>query len=153
MAQAMRKHEAQTLVLNRSFAATPQRVFEALTRADQIARWFGPSDDVEIRNVEVDLRPGGAYRLDMHYPDGTHYGLAGTYVEIEPPTRLVMTWTWQNGEHAGIETLVTLDLAESDDGTLLTLIHENLDGIESRDAHEHGWSGSFERLERQVAWD
>jgi uncharacterized protein YndB with AHSA1/START domain len=151
MAQALRKHEARTLVLEREFSASPERVFHALTRAEDIAAWFGPGDDIEIRNLAVDLRPGGSYRLEMHYPDGSHYELTGTYVEIQPPTRLVMTWTWLNSDYAGIETLVTFELTSSDKGTHLQLTHENLDGIEARDAHEGGWSGSFERLERLLA--
>ena len=70
-------------------------------------------------------------------------------ITIEPK-RLVMTWVWGSGDYAGQETLVTVDLAADGDGTLLTLTHENLDGIESRDNHEHGWSGSFDRLQRRL---
>ena len=150
MAQTLKKHEPQTLTMQRRLAAAPERVFTALTDPADLARWFGPGD-VTLRGVHVDLRSGGHYGLEMHYPDGTRYTLSGQYLEVEPPRRLVMTWIWGEGDHAGVETLVTIELAPSGAGTELSLTHENLLGVEGREAHEHGWGGSFDKLEQLVA--
>jgi uncharacterized protein YndB with AHSA1/START domain len=149
MSHALKRHEVETLVLKRHLKATPERVFDALTRAEELAAWFGP-EAVTIRNLEADPRPGGAYRLEMHYEDGSFYGLAGRYLEVERPSRLVMTWVWENGDYAGQETLVSIVLRPAPDGTLLELTHENLAGIEARDKHEGGWSSTFDSLERHL---
>ena len=149
MTHALKQHEAETLVLQRRLEATPARVFDALTRPEELAAWFGP-EAVTIRNLEADVRPGGAYRLEMHYGDGSFYALAGQYLEVERPSRLVMTWVWGNGEYAGQDTLVTIVLRPAGEGTLLELTHENLAGIEARDRHEGGWSSTFVCLERHL---
>lgn len=149
MSQALKRHEAETLVLKRHLEATPARVFDALTRAEELAAWFGP-EAVAIRNLEADVRPGGAYRLEMHYEDGSFYALRGQYLEVDRPSRLVMTWAWENGEYAGQETLVSIMLRAAPGGTQLELTHENLAGIEARDRHEGGWSSTFDSLDKHL---
>ena len=62
-----------------------------------------------------------------------------------------MTWVWGNGDYAGLETLVTIELSPSADGTTLDLTHENLTGIEAREKHEGGWSSTFDCLERHLS--
>ncbi len=149
MSQALKRHEAETLVLQRHLKAAPARVFDALTRTEELAAWFGP-EAVAIRNLEADVRPGGAYRLEMHNEDGSFYALAGQYLEVDPPSRLVMTWVWENGEYAGQETLVSIVLRPAPGGTQLELTHENLAGIEARDKHEGGWSSTFDSLDKHL---
>ena len=150
MSQALKRHQAETLILHRHLEAPPARVFDALTRAEELAAWFGP-EAAAVRNLEADVRPGGAYRLELHYEDGTFYALAGQYLEVDRPSRLVMTWVWENGEYAGQETLVTIVLRPARDGTRLELTHENLAGIEARDKHEGGWSSTFASLEKYLS--
>jgi uncharacterized protein YndB with AHSA1/START domain len=41
--------------------------------------------------LEIDLRPGRAYRFVNRRPDGTDYGMKVVYREIVPPERLVYT--------------------------------------------------------------
>ena len=150
MPQAAKQQSAETLKLRRHLKATPERVFDAFTRPEELAAWFGP-EAVTIHNLEADVRPGGAYRLEMHYDDSSFYALSGQYLEVDRPSRLVMTWVWGNGDYAGLETLVTIELSPAEDGTMLELTHENLASTEARDKHQGGWSSTFDCLERQLA--
>ena len=150
MSQAMPKPEVLTLRLERHFAATPEAVFRAWTDPKALAAWFGPQG-VEARKVEVDLRPGGRYSLEMFESDGGVHPLSGTYQEVTPPERLVMTWVWGHGELDGLEMLVTIELRAAKGGTDLTLIHEKLPSDTAREKHEFGWTGCFDSLEQFLA--
>ena len=48
----------QTLRMERVFAATPEQLFDAWTKADQLVRWWGP-EGVTIPRHELDIREGG----------------------------------------------------------------------------------------------
>jgi uncharacterized protein YndB with AHSA1/START domain len=91
---------------------------------------------------ELDLRPGGAYRIDMHGED-TDYVHTGKYFEVDRPNRLVFTWI-SVGTH-DTETLVTVEIAAEGDGAQLTLTHENLPDEESRNNHEKAWGAILEK--------
>lgn len=134
------------LRLTRVFAASPETVFRALTDPEALSRWFGPPG-VACRNVQVDLRPGGRYSLEMAEADGSVYPLAGSYREVEAPRRLVMTWIWGHGELEGVETLVTIELREAAGGTELALTHENLPTPTALEKHQGGWIACFDSLD------
>ncbi|MDJ0928650.1 MAG: SRPBCC domain-containing protein [Gammaproteobacteria bacterium] len=134
-----------SLRIRRVFNATRERIFRALIDPAELSQWFGPQE-VETRDVKVDLRPGGLYSLVMHEADGTVYPLAGEYRLVEPPGRLMMTWVWGHGVLEGVETLVTFELREVRDGTELTLTHEQLPTITAREKHGDGWSSCYDKL-------
>ena len=140
---------AEALRLNRRLKAPREVVFRAFTDPAALARWFGP-EGMNVDKVKIDLRPGGAYSMVFNQANGEAHGLSGVYREISPPERLVMTWVWDHGDLAGIETLVTIELAEAGAETELTLIHEKLPSQESVDLHRQGWTSSFTCLDRVV---
>ena len=146
---AMQSDEFLTLRLTRYFAAPRERVFRAWTDPEALAAWFGP-EGVQTRKVQVDLRPGGRYSLEMYEADGEVYPLSGVYQEIVPPERLVMTWIWGHGVLEGHETLLTIELREADGGTELTLLHERLPTPSAREKHEEGWTSAFTVLEKYL---
>ncbi len=131
-----------------SFAATidrviplpPERVWRALT-TDDLAAWFWPPRFETT--VQLDLRVGGAYRIDG---PGAGMAVSGVFVAIDEPTRLVQTWRW-DGEEA--ETLVTYTLAETPEGaTALRVVHENFADEQACAQHQQGWSDCLDRLMR-----
>ncbi len=140
---------AEALRLSRRFKAPREAVFRAFTDPAALAKWFGP-EGVSVGNVKVDLRPGGAYSLAFNQADGGSHGLSGVYREISPPARLVMTWVWDHGDLAWIETLVTIELAAAGAETEMTLIHEKLPSQNSLDLHRQGWTSSFKCLDQAI---
>ena len=139
-----------TLRLSRRIAAPRKAVFRAWTNPAELARWFGPAS-INAKKIKIDLRVGGAYSLEMHDDDGSVHPLSGVYREVQAPERLVFTWVWSQGDHAGLETLVTVEFREADGATELTLIHERLASEEAAGHHEKGWASSFDCLEKIFA--
>ncbi len=133
---------AEALRLSRRFKAPREAVFRAFTDPVALAKWFGP-EGMNVDNVKIDLRPGGAYSMAFNQVDGEAHGLSGVYREISPPERLVMTWVWDHGDWAGLETLVTIELDEAGGETELTLTHEKLPSQNALDLHNQGWTSSF----------
>ena len=137
------------LQVSKTIRAKRERVFAAWTRPELLGQWFGPAD-MTNGPVEVDLRVGGAYRIEMIRcaPDGEGAAqtavATGVYREIVPPERLSFSWNtnWNPGE----ETLVTVLLTEVPGGTEVTLVHERFASTESMSNHERGWLGCMAKL-------
>ncbi len=135
------------LTLERTIAATPERVFEAFTQAEKLARWFGPGDEYSCVVHELDARPGGRFRFEMRRPDGYVSVAFGTYEEVSSPHRLVLSWTWEDKpEHLTSRVIVSLE--PKGEGTRVLLVHEQLPTAASSEAHTKGWTGCLDRLVR-----
>ncbi len=137
-----------TLNLTRTYSAPREEVFRAWTEPEALKRWFAPSDEFSTPIAEVDLRVGGAYRIGMKPPDQEDmFIVVGTYREVQPPERLVFTWSWEEGMDVG-ETLVTVEFRDLGGSTEVVLTHELFPNEQARDKHNEGWSGCLERLEK-----
>jgi uncharacterized protein YndB with AHSA1/START domain len=138
------------LRLSRRFNAPRERVFEAWTSPEVLKEWWRAGPDWETPEAEVDLRPGGAYRLAMRDPgSGQTHTLVGEYREIRPPERLVYSWTWESNpqEMRGCEgSLVTVDFVEDGDATNVEITHTGFASEEIRDLHVHGWEAVLANL-------
>ena len=136
-----------TLVIERKFAATPERVFAAFTDASVVKDWFGP-EGMGVPEAEIDLKVGGAYRIRMQSSGGDDdHTVGGVYRVIDPPNRLSFTWAWAGDDMPGVETLVTLDFAAAGTGTLMTLTQVGFESTHFRDRHNEGWCSSFNCLD------
>ncbi len=141
----------QTLLIERTFQAPAQAVFDAWTSEEVLRRWFYGQPGWESPEAHVDLRLGGNVRVVMRDPEkGAEYGGGGHYTEIDPPHRLVFTWTWDSDDESR-ETLIELDFEEVDGVTTVRLTHNNLKDRESVLNHEDGWSNCLDNLGRALA--
>jgi uncharacterized protein YndB with AHSA1/START domain len=70
-------------------------VFRAWTEPEQFAAWFGEyGSEIPLETVSMDVRPGGAWSLVMyHGPERTEIPFSGLYREVDPPARLVLTFS------------------------------------------------------------
>jgi uncharacterized protein YndB with AHSA1/START domain len=110
-------------------AARPETVFAFWTDPAKMARWMG-------RDVRLDPRRGGELRIDYN---GTDIA-SGAFVEVVPPSRIVMTWGWEAPGDATPPgaSRVEVDLAPDGDGTILRLRHSGL-VAEAVQGHSEGW--------------
>ncbi len=76
------------LVFTRVFDAPRELVFEAWTDPRHVAQWWGPKGFTTTIS-EMDVRPGGVWRLVMRGPDGTDYKNRIVFLEVVKPERLV----------------------------------------------------------------
>jgi uncharacterized protein YndB with AHSA1/START domain len=140
--------DEKTLRIERTFQAPAQAVFEAWTSEEVLRRWFHGQHDWETPEAQVDLRVGGALRVVMRDPvKGADHGGGGHYTEIDSPTRLAFTWTWDEDSR---ETLIEIDFEETDGATTVRFTHSGLRDEESVRSHEDGWTTCFDNLEHAL---
>jgi uncharacterized protein YndB with AHSA1/START domain len=148
------------LVIERTFKASPERIFDAFTDPAQLTEWWWPKG-FRCPSAEVDLRVGGMYRIAMEWPGSipteqqfSHY-MGGKYYEIDRPHRLVMSGRAINDEQGELfATLIEVTLEACEGGTALTMrqsYFEPLPPAEALAGAEQGWSEQLDKLERLLA--
>jgi uncharacterized protein YndB with AHSA1/START domain len=146
---------APVLVVRRQIAVPRERVFEAWTNPEVLKDWWHAGPDWDTPEAEVDLRPGGSYRLAMRDPaSGQTHTLVGEYREVQPPERLVYTWTWESNPEAmqgSAASLVTVEFMDDGGATEVSITHSGFATDEIRDLHAQGWEGCLANLERTLA--
>jgi uncharacterized protein YndB with AHSA1/START domain len=126
--------------VTRSFRAARPLVYRAYTEPALVQRWLLGPPGWSMPVCEMDVRVGGRYRWRWRsHEDASEFGFAGTFREVQPPSRLVHTETYDPGTvgdaHPESEALVSVTFTEDGDGgitTVTTLI--DFGSKEARDA-------------------
>lgn len=137
-----------TLVVRKVIHATPERLFTVWTQPEHLRQWWGPPS-VTCVDAEVDLRAGGRYRIANRFPDGKVVWIAGEFQTIEPPHKLVYTWSIEPATQSA-ELVTVLFEPRSEGVTEVVVIHERIPDKAARDTHEQGWLGCLDGLEEYL---
>jgi uncharacterized protein YndB with AHSA1/START domain len=138
--------QSETSVVHREVKveATPEIVFPFFTDPELLVRWMGA-------RATLDPRPGGRFGWDTM--EG--FLVEGTYLEVEPPRRVVFTWGWGGfpDEHgnplpAGSST-VEVELVPEGNATVVKLTHRL--PAQLADFHALGWEHYLGRLAEAAA--
>lgn len=116
--------------------ASPEVVYRHLTEREGLLRWMAVEATVEAV-------PGG--KLSWTHENGAR--MIGSFVELEPPTRVVFRYGWE-GDRMGVppaSTTVEVTLRSDAGSTRLTLVHRDLPTEVSAD-HRAGWEHFLGRL-------
>lgn len=133
----------RSVTIVRRIKASPARIYAAITRPEQMMRWWGPDAGPTLK-AEADVRPGGRFSVVFRLLNGEEHNPTGVYREVVPEKKLVFTWEWPGMPER--ESLVTFLLEPIEGGTRLTLIHERLPDEDARKSHEQGWAGLLDKL-------
>jgi uncharacterized protein YndB with AHSA1/START domain len=127
------------LVLRRTFLAERARVFRAWITPKALESWLRPGGmNITVRSLDV--RAGGSFCFDLENGGS----IAGTYLHIIPPEKLVFTWS--GGVIQQRETVVTLEFFDQGPVTEVVLTHERLNTPELRVLIEGGWLSMLDAL-------
>jgi uncharacterized protein YndB with AHSA1/START domain len=136
----------QQVTITRIFDVPRQLVFEAWTDPDQVARWWGPDGfHAPPETVEIDLRVGGRYHLDMvQEQTGAPFPLRYEIVELVVPELIVLKGEPMPEVGVHEPTITRIELHDDGERTRMSLT----DGPYTVSAHaEQGWNASFDKLE------
>ena len=139
----------QQVEITRIFDAPRQLVFEAWTDPDQVARWWGPDGfRTPPETVEIDLRVGGRYHLDMvQETTGAQFPLRYEIVELAAPELLVLKSEPMPEMGMHEPTITRVELHDDDGRTRMSLT----DGPYTVSGHaERGWNMAFDKLDELV---
>ncbi|MGH3986054.1 MAG: TIGR03086 family metal-binding protein [Actinomycetes bacterium] len=119
---------------------SPDEAFALITEPERLRRW-------QTVTAVVDLRAGGGFRWTVN----PGHVAVGTYREVEPGRRIVFGWGWEGSDELPPDaSTVTLTVEPHDSGSLVTLVHEGLHGVQAA-RHAEGWNHYFQRLEKLAA--
>lgn len=136
------KSPAPLLTLERTFDATPERLWAFWTDPKKYAKWLNPAP-LDLVIHEFDLRVGGRIRFDMPQPDGNKNPQEGVFHELVPHKRLV-------SGSPDKSFLLTVRF-EPEDGARTRLVVE-VQGVPP-DWHAlatMGWGVGFDKLEKEL---
>jgi uncharacterized protein YndB with AHSA1/START domain len=137
--------------IERIFNAPRDRVWDAFTKVELIAQWWGRGNKLTIE--KFDVQRGGHWRFVEHSAEGSH-GFEGRYREVTPKSRIVQTFEWDGmPAHVAIETVELEDLGDGRTRIVNTsLFHtrEERDGM-LQSGMEGGLNESYEALDRVLA--
>ena len=119
--------------------ASAKRIFAALTRPEELLKWWAAEGKFQIMHAECDLQPGGKWRMQVAgrcATEATVSTVYGEYRTIDPPRVLTYTWIREHEDYP--ETLVRWDLEEKDGFTTVRVTHSGLvsEGLRARNS---GW--------------
>ena len=147
-----------TFMIERTYDASPARVFAAFASKEAKTRWFaGPADKSNELEREMDFRVGGRERLRGRWHSGMVSTFDAVYHDIVPDERIVYTYTMHLDDRKISVSLATLEFKSAGKGTQLVVTEQGafLDGYEDSGSRKNG-TGSLltklgELIERETA--
>jgi uncharacterized protein YndB with AHSA1/START domain len=90
------------VVMTRVFDAPRELVFDAHTKPEHLRKWMLGPEGFTMGTCEIDLRPGGKWRVVWQNADGQPFEIAGMFKEVNRPAGWVQTEGWGDEELEGI---------------------------------------------------
>jgi uncharacterized protein YndB with AHSA1/START domain len=141
-----------SFTIERTYAASPARVFAAWADPKLKLRWFGGGDE-DIKDYQLDFRVGGREHSAGGIPGGEGwYRYDALYQDIVPNERIVYTYDMHIGEPRISVSLSTVEFKADGANTVLVYTEQGvyLDGLDNPAQREEGTRELLDVLGRVV---
>jgi uncharacterized protein YndB with AHSA1/START domain len=131
------------ITIERFIDAPPRLVWEALTKPEHLKEWYMPRAWGRVARVEMDVRPGGIFSIDIASGDGNEFPNLGCFLDVVPMERLVWTSMLFPGyrpavfDDVPITAIVTMRAEGAGTRYVFTALHR--DEADCRKNKESGW--------------
>lgn len=147
-----------TFVIERSYSASPEKVFAAFADPVKKRRWFAEGEAHDVELFEMDFRVGGIESARYRFKPGTPIqGMTITnvsaYQDVVPNHRVITTSTMSLGEKPMSVMLATVELRRTEKGTDLIFTHQAvfLEAADGPEMRKRGWEKLFDNLAKELA--
>jgi len=136
------------IVIERTFATTPEKLWRAYTEPELFIKWQGP-DNLENTIKEWEMQPGGKWSYVSKDPQGNEFGFHGVTHELVPAERAVQTFEFDG--MPGHVCMNTLYLTRDGDNTNVRVVSlfqspADRDGM-IQSGMEKGMNEGYDRLD------
>lgn len=149
-----------TFTIERTYRASPERVFAAFADPAKKRRWFIDGKGSEPLEFTSDFRVGGRESSRFLFsggppgapPPGTEFRNETTYQDIVPGRRIVLSYTMAMNGKCFSASLSTFELRPAADGTQLVFTEQAafFEGADGPRMREEGWRGLLDRLDEEM---
>ena len=139
-----------TLEISRVFHAVLPAVFNAFVVADEMKKWWGPQG-FTIPSLDYEPRVGASYRIEMKPPAAESVFLSGEFKVVDPPERLVYSFSWEDPDPDDVPNMVELSFLDLAGSAKVSLFHGPFKTEARRQLLHDGWTESFDKLERVLS--
>jgi uncharacterized protein YndB with AHSA1/START domain len=145
-----RKVTHSTFVVERTYPASPARVFAAFADPKIKDRWFVGPDEWGPDEREMDFRVGGRETSRGGPKGGPIHAFDALYYDIVPNERIVFAYDMHLDDTRISVSLATIELKTDGAGTRLIYTEQGafLDGFDDPAGREHGTGELLDQLGR-----
>ena len=130
-------NETRTLVLEKEFPHTPEKLWRALTQSDLLAQWL----------LGNNFQPALGHKFHFQSPPMPQWDgvIRCEVLTLDPPSRLSYTWS-----ALGLETVVLFTLTPTANGTHLRMEQSGfpVDFAQAYNGANYGWQRFLTNLEQ-----
>ena len=138
-------------------AASPEAIYQAFVDRDALLAWL-PPEGMTAEILEFEPRPGGAFRMALHYPEAGRGKTTedtdvvdAEFAELVPGKRVVQLVKFKSDDPAYRGTMrMVWDLEPAPDGTRVIFLAEDVPEGISKEDHDAGLKSSLENLAAYV---
>jgi uncharacterized protein YndB with AHSA1/START domain len=140
-----------TLIMERTYNASPGRVFNAWADVQARKRWSAPAPNIRIEYEQADFREGGRDISRCIEPGAADYVAQVHYLDIQRDRRIVFAEEVTHGGARVSAALISVELAPVAAGArlLLTMQIASFDDAGMEAGYQFGWSAALDNLAKE----